>query len=418
MTLLLLIAFSAFTILAVRNLQLAFFLFVGMLPSYLIRFSIGGIPTTALEILFIILFVVWMFRREKRLVDITGWRLLLLAWITVATVSVFISPNILSALGIWKAYFIEPALFFILANDILRTKESRQSTVIALAWSAIAVGGLALIQTQTHFAVPPPWDGTEGFRSTSFYGFPNAVGLFLAPMIPLFFGQLIRCRRDSAKKYTSTLFLTAIILSFAGILAAESEGAQIAVLAGLLTMGLVFRKSRWWTVGLASLGAAVLLLNPAVSPKIIEKMTLEDWSGRVRKEIWVETSDMLSDHVVFGAGLGGYPTVFAPYHKAGHIEIFQYPHNIFLNFWSEVGLAGVILFFLMIAQFFRTTYRAGCRLKNADPFAVALSGAMIAILVHGLVDVPYLKNDLAIQFWLIIALATSLAARKHVSETE
>jgi hypothetical protein len=29
---------------------------------------------------------------------------------------------------------------------------------------------------------------------------------------------------------------------------------------------------------------------------------------------------------------------------------------------------------------------------------------MIAIVIHGLVDVPYFKNDLAAMFWLMIAL--------------
>ena len=35
--------------------------------------------------------------------------------------------------------------------------------------------------------------------------------------------------------------------------------------------------------------------------------------------------------LVFGAGFGGYPTVFDPYHKKRFIEIFQYPHTIVLT---------------------------------------------------------------------------------------
>jgi hypothetical protein len=36
--------------------------------------------------------------------------------------------------------------------------------------------------------------------------------------------------------------------------------------------------------------------------------------------------------------------------------------------------------------------------------------AMVAILVHGLVDVPYFKNDLAFEFWLLAGL--TLAGRR------
>lgn len=409
----LIIAFSAYTMLAARHLHVAFFLFAGLLPTYIIRFDVFGIPTTALEVFFGILFIAWLLRREKRLVDIKGWRLLLLAWVVTATVAVFVSPDIASALGHWKAYFIEPALFFILANDLMRSRDDRRHVLLALAWSAIAVGWFALIQHWTNFAVPPPWDGTEGVRSTSFYGFPNAVGLFLAPLIPLFVGQLPRCRRElgtANRSYASSVFIAATILSFAGLIVAESEGAQIAVLAGLGVMGLMFRKSRWWTVGFAGIAVAVLLVNPGIRSVFVEKATLEDWSGRVRKEIWVETSHMLKDRPILGAGLSGFPIVFAPYHEAGHIEIFQYPHNVILNFWTELGIAGVLVFLLIVIQFFRTAYRNGGNPRDPQPFTVALIGSMVAILVHGLVDVPYLKNDLAFQFWLLVALLSSVTA--------
>ena len=31
-----------------------------------------------------------------------------------------------------------------------------------------------------------------------------------------------------------------------------------------------------------------------------------------------------------------------------------------------------------------------------------LMATMVALLVHGLVDVPYFKNDLSVLFWLIV----------------
>jgi len=35
---------------------------------------------------------------------------------------------------------------------------------------------------------------------------------------------------------------------------------------------------------------------------------------------------------------------------------------------------------------------------------LGLGGAMVVLLVHGLVDTPYFKNDLSVLFWLIIGL--------------
>ncbi|MEK7108413.1 MAG: hypothetical protein AAB898_01965, partial [Patescibacteria group bacterium] len=106
----------------------------------------------------------------------------------------------------------------------------------------------------------------------------------------------------------------------------------------------------------------------------------------------------------------GYPIVFDAYHKARHIEIFQYPHQIFLNFWSELGLAGLVAFFLLLARYFMTLRETLRRVPSAQPWVAMLVASMAALLVHGLVDVPYFKNDLSMLTWTLIAILL-IAAR-------
>jgi O-antigen ligase len=104
---------------------------------------------------------------------------------------------------------------------------------------------------------------------------------------------------------------------------------------------------------------------------------------------------MLADRPIQGAGLGAYPTVIKPYHKATWMEIFQYPHNILLNLWSETGLLGILAFTWMCFTWFRLS-------KLRLPLLLPL----IAILIHGLVDVPYFKNDLALAFFTFMVFVT------------
>ena len=114
---------------------------------------------------------------------------------------------------------------------------------------------------------------------------------------------------------------------------------------------------------------------------------------------------MLKDHPIFGAGLGGYPIVFRPYHHATAIEIFQYPHNIVLNFWSEMGLGGVVVFIWMVILWIRAAKKdPTSKSYKLTTNSFVMIAPLIAILIHGLVDVPYFKNDLAILFWLLIFL--------------
>jgi len=399
------LVFLAYAIVAFAKPRWAFLLFIGFLPAYLIRFPFGNIPTTALEAMFAILVVAWMMKREKRLIDIKGWGALLLLWLGVATLQMFVSPDFRAAAGVWKAYFIEPVIFFLMACDFLRTHEERDQALRALGGTALAVGGLALLQHFTGWGVPPPFNGvpippaTEAeFRSTAFYGFPNAIGLFLAPLLPLFLGCLYA---DRKKKVLAAFWTAVVILSGLALLLAESEGAIIGAAAGVVAAGILAPKTRKLALGIAAAGAAVILIVSPLRHFALEKASLNDWSGRVRKEIWAETFEMLKDRPIFGAGLSGYQATFVPYHKAGHIEIFQYPHTILLNLWSELGLAGVIVFILLMIRFFRQALATK---------SWTLAGAGVALLVHGLVDVPYFKNDLAMLFWLLMAFAASRAA--------
>lgn len=409
-----LVAFAAYALLAFRDLRTAFFLFCALLPAYVIRFAVGGLPTTALEILFVILFAAWMLRREKRLIDIKGWGWLLLAWLAVSTVSMFVSPDFRAAAGVWKAYFVEPILLFLVANDLMRAAEDRRKAFMALGGSAVVIGLVALMQKTTGWGVPPPWNAPGEFRATAFYGFPNAIGLFLAPLVPVF-AWFWRgpCAFSYWKCLTHRSFwFAATALSLAAILMARSEGALVGAATGLLFLGVMLKRSRLPTLLLAAAGLAALLAAPSLRAPVSEKILIEDWSGRVRKEMWGEAWTMLKDRPLLGAGLSGYPVVFAPYHKAGHIEIFQYPHALVLNFWSEVGLAGLAVFLLLAVRFLTALRRACLDDPSRHGFTAALGGAMIALLVHGLVDVPYFKNDLAMLFWLLLAMASSLAAEK------
>jgi len=86
------------------------------------------------------------------------------------------------------------------------------------------------------------------------------------------------------------------------------------------------------------------------------------------------------------------------------LEIYLYPHNIFLNFWSELGLAGMLLFVWIIGKFLMLDFRLLISDYKNKSLILGLTGAMIVIVVHGLVDAPYFKNDLAVLFWLLIGM--------------
>jgi len=56
--------FGLFAYLARKNIFLGIYLICALLPSYLIRFSIFGLPSTLLEGMIVILFVIWLIKEK------------------------------------------------------------------------------------------------------------------------------------------------------------------------------------------------------------------------------------------------------------------------------------------------------------------------------------------------------------------
>lgn len=403
---LLIIFCFVFAFLSWRSLLWGVIAISGLLPLYLIRFHLGFLPMTLLEAMILILFLVFLFKNEFRIRDLvskipSAWLAIISIWLLVATISVFVSPDKRAALGIWKAYFLEPILFLIVFINVVK-KEDLKWIFRALGFSAIYISLFAIYQKFTGFAIPNLfWQAAETRRVTSVFGYPNAVGLYLAPIAVFYFGWLFQ---RGQKIFWQIFKVAVIILSFLAIIFAVSEGALAAVFLGALAIVLAIKKSRWP----ALVGLVILLIivfsSPTVKELVWQKITLKDFSGQLRITMWGETIKMLKDNFFFGAGLSGYQELVAPYHKAKHIEIYLYPHNIFLNFWSELGLLGVVTFILIMIKFFWDSLTAFFKTIHPEDknLLLALIGAMAAILIHGLVDAPYFKNDLSVLFWLVV----------------
>jgi O-antigen ligase len=115
---------------------------------------------------------------------------------------------------------------------------------------------------------------------------------------------------------------------------------------------------------------------------------------------------MLEHYPITGAGLAGFETRLAPYWNPTHTDRFIYPHNLVLNFWSATGLLGLAAFLWLLVAAFRVSWRGwktGASQWRAIQFGVLL--ALVGIVIHGLVDVPYFKNDLSLEFWALLGIS-------------
>jgi len=398
--LLLIILLAGFGWITWKNFKLGLGIFVFLLPTYFIRFSFGPLPTTLLELCFIILAVLWFFKErgwQFRDRNLKTWLVPVILFLLTATVAIFISPDKTAALGIWKAYFIEPVFFFFIIISTLKTREDWLMIFRALCFSGLVIAVFAIIQKFTGFAIPEAWACER--RVTSVFGFPNAVGLYLAPIIILSFSLLYDYIKSKAWLW-SAFYAIVFLASIIAIIFSKTEAAWIAAGCGLFIFCLFKKELRILAIVVVVAAILIIGLTPEYREPAMEKLLLKDWSGHVRLTIWKESWELLKAKPIFGAGLSGYPLAMVPFHKAAYIEIFQYPHNFLLNFWTEIGILGLIAWLWLSAK----TLRYGLQNWRKE-FSLIVVGFITVILIHGLVDVPYLKNDLAMIYWLFLGLS-------------
>ncbi len=404
-------------------------LFFLLLPTYLIRFRIGPLPTTFLEIFFWIVFLV---QHQKILFStfsslFSQHRSLFIAitlFLLAATISVFTSIDTRAALGEWKAFYVEPVILFFILITSIKTKKHVDNILLSLISLSILTSALAIYQHFTGWLVPYAfWANHDTYRVTAWYGFPNGVGLFLAPIIPLAIYRIQQSRTEKTRFIIPILMIPASLLA---ILFAKSTGGLIGIAAGIGVLLLLCKKTRLP----ASIVGVVALITLFALPKdnpIRQELLMQDRSGQIRVSMWGEAAELLSDRPILGAGLASYAERVAPYHTTVNgegIEIFHHPHNIFLTMWVNLGLLGLVGFVWILVWFYKSAINYS-RLHTEPPDLVGVAtvslspyllASMTTLLVTGLVDSPYIKNDLAMFFWLLPALM--IITTKHYETME
>ncbi len=454
MNYLLIIYFILFIILNRLSLKSTILLLIFLTPAYLIRFSIFGIPTNILEASIIISFLFWIYYNRNFLFKFKKpkdkdsktypfrWEIILI--LAISFLSIFTGNLSFSALGIFKSYFLIPIIFYILILNNFKFKKDLEKIIYALTCSVVLISLVAIWQKISgQYIFNEFWANPENRRVVSIFSYPNAIALFIGPIIPLIAGLFVSKLKNKASfnLFLKQLFLfSSLILGLLAIYFSKSKGALLALT--LVLFFIIFIKIK------RKLKITILIVLIILIPII--SYNQKDWiklkistslSYQIRQAQWQETIEMLMDNnILYGSGLANYQEKIKKYHQEGiffnkdadpdfkrkififddkyraerwqPLEIYLYPHNIFLNFWTELGLSGMIIFSFLIIKFLILSFKIYLQ-KNKDKYlSLALFSSVLILVIHGLFDVPYFKNDLAILFWIIISLLAILILNK------
>ncbi|MDP3993702.1 MAG: O-antigen ligase family protein [Candidatus Doudnabacteria bacterium] len=416
---LLIFALMAFAFVAVARRDWALYLTILLLPSYQIRFQIAGIPMTFLECMILLLAVVEFAKlvmmslrgsakgrdevistRNRLLHFVRNDKpvaILIFLFLGAALISVFTAPDQIKAAGIFKAYFFEAVLFYFLAILIIDDEKKLSTLWKILSVLVLYLSVFGIYQFITLAYLPFNWWAVEvaSRRITSLVNHPNALALLVGPLLAMLVFSPEKTKLTWLTLATGT---TALYLSF-------SRAGWLALVVVFLALGLLTQAQKKIIVA-GVIAATIVLLIPFSRAKLLDLARGTDLSQQNRYVLWSAATDMIKKSPLLGVGLTGFREAYKNYPLGPDRVVQNYPHNFFLNFWLEVGLLGLISMLGLLILFYKKIFLLFK--SNSSPLTSSLAlpaaAGMSLILLHGLVDVPYFKNDLSVLFWLIYAL--------------
>lgn len=368
------------------NLENLVYVSVLAMPLYLLRFSFFGIPTNAFEILALAC-VIWFFSQSRSfkiaLRDYKAYWMPICLIMIGLVVSTLLNDEYKIGLGIIKGWFVVPLIFAWVAVETLSSKkifEAIYQSVFVVA--CVGLGYFFLGEL------------TYDERLQAFYSSPNFLAMYLAPAI------IIGARLwEENKKYYAVSLGIIIISLYLTFSYTAWAAVSLAIMAGFVFEKRAFFKYKKITVILALI-LAVFLFQLGTS-KMDSFLQMEERSSlSSRMMIWKAAEKIVEDNWLWGIGPGNFQAKYLEYQKyfPPYLEwAVPQPHNIFLAFWLQAGLIGLAGFLVLLFLWFRNIW-----IGNKQEVQI-ISGLIIAyILLHGLFDTTYLKNDLAVVFWLVV----------------
>ncbi len=383
-------------VLALYRPHFAILLPVVFHSTYLIKSSLGIIPTTGLEVLIIATVAPVLFLKRSEILGFIKERkiflVLALIFIFSSTVSAIIAPHAHTAWGAWKALILEPIIYAIVLVSISKNKNKIiYSILIGALFSAILSSCVA------------NWG--EGFdRLRGIYDVSNSLALIVAPAFVL---SVVLILLERKKIY----WLSSLILGMV-LLATQSLSGLFSV---VVTSGLAFVLVRARKVATAFIILLILigLIWQFNSGKLAYLLNGSS-SVIARKQIWAVSLLLVKENALWGTGLGTFEPAYQAelrniLGKGGKILgsdkplewVVRDPHNIFLSFWLNTGLLGLTSMCALAVVGLKNFIK---KIKFKPTSLLAAAFSFILLLIFGLADVPYWKNDLALVWWVLLSL--------------
>jgi O-antigen ligase len=314
----------------------------------------------------------------------------------------------------FRTVVLEAGIFYGLLRAMLPRlstsgSERRSTWLVVDAW--VLGGALIALVGLGQWAFGQDLITAEGIgRVRGFYGSPNNLALYLGRILPLVVTIAVWGKAGRRRWF----YGIALVLMAGALLLTYSRGAWIVGVPASLLFLAAMRGRRPLAVAVGVLVVLAVVVLLIVGPGRLT--SLLDTSGGTtffRLQLWRSSFAMIGDHPLLGVGLDNFLYAY----RSGYVlptawEEFDlsHPHNLVLDFWLRLGIAGLVAILFLLGAFFTKSWGLYRRLPEGDVrlLALGLMAGMVNFVAHGLVDNAFFLVDLAFAFVLMLALVQSM----------
>ncbi|MBP7653476.1 O-antigen ligase family protein, partial [Candidatus Dependentiae bacterium] len=138
-------------------------------------------------------------------------------------------------------------------------------------------------------------------------------------------------------------------------------------------------------------------------------------TNKVRVIMWTGAARMFREKPIMGQGMGTFQLTFGPkrpsnYNRSGVSHNTMHSHNEYMEWFSEMGLVGITLFWWIMASYFIFTIHMLIKVKNKifRNLQIGLMCSVLGFLVENIMSVNYRWTAPALNAWFVMGLSVAL----------
>jgi O-antigen ligase len=219
-----------------------------------------------------------------------------------------------------------------------------------------------------------------------------------------------------------TFLIVASGVSAVALILTFSIGAWVAVALSLIIVAYVHgSRTLLFSLGIVAVGLVGSVGIALEVPRIGSHLDFRSGTSSIRIFVWQSALRMIADHPIRGIGLDNFLTYYENgyrFPEAWEEPSLSHPHNLVLDFWLSLGLAGPLLLGCLIARLVELIRKRWERADKVEHGLYAgVVGAMADTVFHGLVDNSFFLPDLAVLFWLMFAIVCVVETEDFVARS-